>query len=184
MPNWTVDDAPLKLVGAPTGCTATVKAGLGDRSGLIVSPCGDTGAPKPMDSPGADGGSVVELLAVDEMLTGSISVPAEPLVSLPTAARSTLPSGAIAKATGAVHTEAGSLATHEASSPLEQIGSSTALYWDGAATEKLVSAQHAFSLGQGEPEAPGPAGPTSALPTYASSPFGLTTIDRLSGWDG
>jgi len=74
LPNWTVEVEALKLVGEPASATFAVMAGTGDRSGLMVRPWGELGPPMATCSAGALGGVVVELAAVEEMLTGSRSV--------------------------------------------------------------------------------------------------------------
>jgi hypothetical protein len=71
----------------------------------------------------------------------------------------------MAMATGESKMVPGWPAKQDASEAAAQIGSSTTLVCDGAATEKLVSAQHEFSDGHGGPDGREPAGATTALPT-------------------
>jgi hypothetical protein len=81
VPNWTVEVEALKLVGEPATATWAVKPGTGDRSGVMVRPCGDKDGPMATSSAGALGGVVVELAAVEAMLTGSRSVSSVPPLS-------------------------------------------------------------------------------------------------------
>jgi hypothetical protein len=71
----------------------------------------------------------------------------------------------MAMATGESKTVPGWPERQDASEAAAQMGSSTELDCEGAATEKLVSAQHEFSDGHGGPEDSEPAGATTALPT-------------------
>jgi hypothetical protein len=87
VPNWTVEVEASKVVALPAVPTWALKSGTGDMSGVMAILSADAGPASSTAWVGPLGGTMVDVLAVDEMATWSSSVSAtEALLMLLTTA--------------------------------------------------------------------------------------------------